>query len=156
MEYHLICQQNLVRALNDAGPRGVITRALFDVQKLSVDLLSAEHLQAVQRQCLRIRQLLAMKRCDLRLLHASSEEDNMQDMSALATSLAAVLPEHTHADSRVVQDINMLHSIGIDNVEDMLTIGKSHVLPASSLVHTAADRTSSLNTGQLGTGSPVC
>lgn len=126
MEYHLIFQQNLIRALNDTGPRGVITRALFGLQKLSTDL--------------RIRQLLAMKRCNLRMLQGSSEKDTAQEMNNLAIPLSRLLPEHVKPNALLVQDIHTLHAIGVLDIEDMLTTDKTHVLPASSLLHICSKR----------------
>jgi exonuclease III/ribonuclease HI len=140
VEYHQICNQNLIRALNDEGPRGVLTRALLAVQKSGADLLSTEHMPCLQRYSLRIRQLLALKRCNLSLMHGGTHEDTMQDMNGLAQALSAKLPDTTVWDNRVVQDIHTLHAAGITAVEDMLTIDKTHVLPASSTRHLIGKR----------------
>jgi hypothetical protein len=140
VEYHLICHQNLVRALNDEGPRGVITRALLEVQKSGADLLSSEHMPCLQRYSLRIRQLLALKRCNLHLMHGSTHEDTVRDMNRLARTLSEKLPDMTRWDNRLVQDIHTLYTVGITAVEDMLTIDKTQVLPASSIRQLAGSR----------------
>jgi hypothetical protein len=43
VEYNLISHQNLVRALNDEGVRGVMTRALFRLQKLDTNALNVDY-----------------------------------------------------------------------------------------------------------------
>jgi hypothetical protein len=140
VEYNLISHQNSVRALNDEGPRGVITRALFKIQKLGSDALSAEYLPHTLRYGLRLRQLAPLKRCNTRLCCKGIAQDKQQEMNELAATLDAAMPGDTQWDARLVQDLPMLNSIGITAVEDMLTPTRTHVAPASHLLHIVSRR----------------
>jgi hypothetical protein len=55
----------------------VISRALFQHQKIGTDALAADQLPYILNYSMRIRQLMAMKRTDLHLLRAGEPEDNV-------------------------------------------------------------------------------
>jgi hypothetical protein len=132
VEYNLICHQNVVRALNDEGPRGVFTRAMFKLQKIGVDALSAAHLPHTILFSLRQRRLMSLKRCSTRLYCKGIAHDKLTEMNALATTLDAIMPGRTKWDARLVQDLHMLGSTGVAAVEDMLIPTRTHVAPVSS------------------------
>ena len=118
VEYHLTCQQNLVRAMNDQGPRGTMTRALFGMQKTGVDVLTAEHTPSLQRYSLRMRQLLSLKQCKTRLLKRNKEHDILEDMNNLAETINTLLPTDKGWTDLLVTDTHTLHSLGVHNVEE--------------------------------------
>lgn len=74
------------------------------------------------------------------MLQGSSKKDTAQEMNNLASSLSKLVPEHVKSNAMLVQDIHTLHAIGVLDIEDMLTIDKTHVLPASSLLHICSKR----------------
>eukprot|EP00775_Hariotina_reticulata_P006754 gene6754-biopygen8553 len=133
VEYHTICVQRLVRSLNDQGPLGVISRALFKYQKSGMDVLTSEKLPYVLTYSMRIRQLMAMKRTDLHMLRNGKEEDNIPATNTLATTLATAMPQPGEWDTRLVQALHQLHSIGITTLESMMTVDRTHMRPAQDL-----------------------
>jgi len=113
VEYHIICTQRLIRALNDTGPLGVISRALFQHQNTGIDALAANKLPYVVNYSMRIRQLMAMKRTDLHMLCKEKPADNIQATNKLAEKLAQALPRPDKWDTRLVHAAHMLHTIGV-------------------------------------------
>ena len=85
------------------------------------------------RYGLRLRQLASLKRCKTRLYCKGIAHDQQQDMTALAATLDAVMPGSTRWDARLVQDLQILSSIGIMAVEDMLIPTRTHLALASHL-----------------------
>eukprot|EP00775_Hariotina_reticulata_P002516 gene2516-biopygen4093 len=82
---------------------------------------------------MRIRQLMAMKRTDLHLLRNGKEEDNIPATNTLATTLATAMPQPGEWDTKLVQALHQLHSIGITTLESMMTVDRAHMRPAQDL-----------------------
>jgi len=133
VEYHTICTQRLIRGLNDTGPLGVVSRALFQHQQTGIDALTADKLPYILNNSMRIRQLMAMKRSDLHLLRAGEPEGTIPATSKLASRLAAALPQPDKWDTRLVHATHLLHSVGVTTLESMMTADRTHMLPANDL-----------------------
>eukprot|EP00775_Hariotina_reticulata_P004031 gene4031-biopygen5750 len=133
VEHHILSTQRLVRALNDSGPLGGVSRALLKNQKTGIDVLTADKIPFVLNYSMRIRQVMAMKRAKLHLLHDGAPRDDMQDTNALAAALKHTLPEPDKWTTQLVQDLHALHSVGVPSLESMLTCDRTHVKPAQEL-----------------------
>jgi ribonuclease HI len=140
VEHSLICIQRLVRVLNDNGPLGVIGRALFEHQKEGVDHLSVDKMPHLMNHCMMMRRLIACNACELTLRKHCAPQDTMPDMQPLAEALSQIIPETDSWDTQLVQDLHLLHSIGVTTVEDMLTASRDKVRPVHELAFTAGSR----------------
>eukprot|EP00775_Hariotina_reticulata_P006095 gene6095-biopygen7890 len=74
-----------------------------------------------------------MKRTDLHMLRNGKEEDNIPATNTLATTLATAMPQPGEWDTRLVQALHQLHSIGIATLESMMTVDRTHMRPAQDL-----------------------
>ncbi len=140
VEYHTICVQRLTRSLNHPGPFGIISNALFDYQKHSVDVLSATHMPRILRYSMRLRQAMALYRSDLVMLKHGEVHSAVASMNKLATTLHTVLPNSDQWDTQLVQDLHLLSSVGVHHLNQMLTIDRKQVLPVQELTHITRSR----------------
>lgn len=65
VEYNKMGVERLTRSLNNAGTLGVLSNALYQCQCQGMDNLTAQELTYTLRYSMRVRQLMAFKRCDL-------------------------------------------------------------------------------------------
>ena len=86
-DHAIICIQRLCRALENPGPLGVISKALFDLQKQGVNKLAAQQRPHTIRYCMRIRQAMVYQTCGYRLCRNGTTHDDIAAMDTLATSL---------------------------------------------------------------------
>eukprot|EP00882_Tetradesmus_deserticola_P000535 GHRQ01000587.1.p1 GENE.GHRQ01000587.1~~GHRQ01000587.1.p1 ORF type:complete len:2327 (+),score=302.27 GHRQ01000587.1:5202-12182(+) len=133
VEYNKTGVERLTRSLNNTGTLGVISNALYKHQCQGMDHLTAQELPYTLRYSMRVRQLMAFKRCDLRLYKAGQPLDTMKDRCSLATALEQAVEAHTQWDKRLVHDVHTLSSIGIQSIEQMLNTPRTMVCPASDL-----------------------
>lgn len=99
-----------------------------------------EHIPALQRHSIRLRQLLAVRETHLKVLYCGEDQDFTTDLNTLAHSLRRLTTAQTKWDKQLVTDLHTLHAIGVTSIEDMLTVDKTHVTPSGSLINFASKR----------------
>eukprot|EP00878_Enallax_costatus_P001532 GHUV01001683.1.p1 GENE.GHUV01001683.1~~GHUV01001683.1.p1 ORF type:complete len:2173 (+),score=325.19 GHUV01001683.1:401-6520(+) len=133
VEQTVISIQRLRAALEHPGPLGVLSQALFEIQKQGINMLTATMVPSALRYSMRIRQLLAYQRCGYRLCKGGIPQDHLDTLSPLSATIEAVTKESDNWSKRMVEDLNLLHSLGIRHIEQMLDAKREVVRPVQDL-----------------------
>jgi hypothetical protein len=140
VEQALISTQRLTRSLNDAGPLGVMSRAMLERQHHALNTLDASKLPHVTRYSLKVRQAAALHGTDMELRIAGQPSINMASMSSLAQGVQGISSACADWDVRLVADIHTLHELGIHDIEQMLSTDREKVLSTDALALLVAKR----------------
>lgn len=129
VDYHTIAAQRLVRALNDGGQLGAISRAMLEKQVQGLDALTAQEVTASTAYALRVRQLAAMHRCGLKLEKQGVEYGNLPALPQLLAKLSTAedYPEH------IAADLFTLQKLELSQIGQIIDSTSNHVIPASAL-----------------------
>lgn len=140
VEQALISTQRLTRSLNDAGPWGIMSRAMLERQQQALNTLDASKLPHITRYSLKVRQAAALHGTEMELRIAGQRSINMASMSCLAQGVQGIFPACEEWDVRLVADIHILHELGIHDIEQMLSTDRDKVLSTDALPLLVAKR----------------
>jgi hypothetical protein len=140
LEYAQISTARLVRALEDKGMLGNVTKRLLDLQRDKMGGAPVEEMEAGEaRFCTLLRQLAIMNRHEIKLTIANTKEETQvysqqsDNASSLYTQDEGRLSALLRADPAGPQLMQPLHELGIHHMGELVSNSGTHMISSTDL-----------------------